>query len=228
MEHNDHSDELPSTLLVESPDLVEGHDEDEEAMPGFHEHDENDADLDQEDGEEAPADLEPNVDAPVIDRPKPRPPVSAPARSTSTTVMPPSIIGTSASTVSAPGTSTKSHSTSHVTRQPEPSTTSRIDIGPPKKSGKRTDAQIKDDVAAGRVHTCPICGKAFETDNQGLNEHVDFCLSRGAIREAQAEARSPAKRESGWQWEKRGEDGGRKAIEKPRSTVTLKGKGKKG
>lgn len=32
---------------------------------------------------------------------------------------------------------------------------------------------------------CPICNK-IETTNRGLNEHIDFCLSRGAIREAQA------------------------------------------
>lgn len=32
---------------------------------------------------------------------------------------------------------------------------------------------------------CPICGKMLETDNQGLNEHVDFCLSKQAIKEAQ-------------------------------------------
>ncbi|KAF9478811.1 DNA/RNA polymerase [Pholiota conissans] len=38
------------------------------------------------------------------------------------------------------------------------------------------------------THECPICGKTLETDNEGLNAHVDFCLSRGAILEAQAEA----------------------------------------
>jgi len=34
---------------------------------------------------------------------------------------------------------------------------------------------------------CPICGRTLETDNQGLNAHVDFCLSKGAIMEAQSE-----------------------------------------
>lgn len=34
--------------------------------------------------------------------------------------------------------------------------------------------------------TCPICSKTMQTDNRGLNEHIDFCLSKGAIREAQA------------------------------------------
>jgi DNA polymerase kappa len=38
------------------------------------------------------------------------------------------------------------------------------------------------------THTCPICSKVMTTDNQGLNAHIDFCLSKGAIREAQAAA----------------------------------------
>ena len=42
-------------------------------------------------------------------------------------------------------------------------------------------------------HTCPICSKQLETDNQGLNAHIDFCLSKGAILEAHAEANSPKK-----------------------------------
>ena len=38
------------------------------------------------------------------------------------------------------------------------------------------------------THDCPVCGKTLDTDNEGLNAHIDFCLSRGAIMEAQAEA----------------------------------------
>ena len=51
------------------------------------------------------------------------------------------------------------------------------------------------------VHQCPVCGKTLETDNQGLNTHVDFCLSRGAILEAQvAASHAPAapKKFTGW------------------------------
>lgn len=51
------------------------------------------------------------------------------------------------------------------------------------------------------THQCPVCGKTLETDNQGLNAHVDFCLSRGAILEAQVEAsHAPAapKKFTGW------------------------------
>ncbi|KAG6897520.1 hypothetical protein C0992_000746 [Termitomyces sp. T32_za158] len=39
-------------------------------------------------------------------------------------------------------------------------------------------------------YECPVCGKALQTDNQGLNSHMDFCLSRSAIRQAHAEATS--------------------------------------
>jgi DNA polymerase kappa len=38
------------------------------------------------------------------------------------------------------------------------------------------------------THDCPVCGKTLETDNEGLNAHIDFCLSRGAIMDAQVEA----------------------------------------
>ena len=38
---------------------------------------------------------------------------------------------------------------------------------------------------------CPICGKMLETDNQGLNEHIDFCLSKQAIKEAQTASLKP-------------------------------------
>jgi len=36
--------------------------------------------------------------------------------------------------------------------------------------------------------TCPICDKTLQTDNDGLNKHIDFCLSKDAIREAHASA----------------------------------------
>ncbi|TBU33633.1 DNA/RNA polymerase [Dichomitus squalens] len=38
---------------------------------------------------------------------------------------------------------------------------------------------------------CPICSKMLEMDNQGLNEHIDFCLSKQAIKEAQASSLKP-------------------------------------
>jgi len=35
---------------------------------------------------------------------------------------------------------------------------------------------------------CPVCSRTLMTDNRGLNEHIDFCLSRDAIREARSSA----------------------------------------
>lgn len=41
-------------------------------------------------------------------------------------------------------------------------------------------------------HECPVCGAVLETDNDGLNAHVDYCLSRGAIKElANGDAKQP-------------------------------------
>ena len=51
------------------------------------------------------------------------------------------------------------------------------------------------------THDCPVCGKTLETDNVGLNAHIDFCLSRGAIMEAQVEASQSSTKDSkykGW------------------------------
>lgn len=45
-----------------------------------------------------------------------------------------------------------------------------------------------------RHQDCPICGKLLETDNKGLNAHIDFCLSRNVIMEAQTDAQSTAKK----------------------------------
>ena len=35
---------------------------------------------------------------------------------------------------------------------------------------------------------CPVCSRTLVVDNQGLNEHIDFCLSRETIREATSSA----------------------------------------
>ncbi|KAF9793195.1 hypothetical protein BJ322DRAFT_997410 [Thelephora terrestris] len=36
--------------------------------------------------------------------------------------------------------------------------------------------------------SCPVCSRTLMTDNRGLNEHIDFCLSRDAIRAARSSA----------------------------------------
>jgi DNA polymerase kappa len=61
---------------------------------------------------------------------------------------------------------------------------------------QRPNATIGDDSADEEVqssssrlneqHVCPICSKTLQTDNAGLNAHVDWCLSRSAILEASA------------------------------------------
>ncbi|KAH7888691.1 IMS-domain-containing protein [Phlebopus sp. FC_14] len=55
------------------------------------------------------------------------------------------------------------------------------------------------DVVALEHHACPVCGKQMTTNNRGLNAHIDFCLSKGVIMEAQTAANSasgPSKRPS--------------------------------
>lgn len=42
------------------------------------------------------------------------------------------------------------------------------------------------------TQACPICDKKVVMDNADFNAHIDFCLSRGAIMQAQKEASRPA------------------------------------
>lgn len=42
------------------------------------------------------------------------------------------------------------------------------------------------------TQTCPVCDKKLVMDNADLNAHIDFCLSRGTIMQAQKEAGKPA------------------------------------
>ena len=51
------------------------------------------------------------------------------------------------------------------------------------KSPTRPTSAISEDKAE---QHCPVCSRTLVTDNQGLNEHIDFCLSRDAIREARS------------------------------------------
>lgn len=45
---------------------------------------------------------------------------------------------------------------------------------------EKTDEKID----ASSTQTCPLCRKELETDNLGLNAHIDFCLSKDAIKQA--------------------------------------------
>lgn len=71
---------------------------------------------------------------------------------------------------------------------------------PKKKIRSNTPRQssvVADDKPAKQVQVCPICQKELETDNSGLNAHIDFCLSKGAIMQATAPTGSPVKDRTG-------------------------------
>ena len=51
--------------------------------------------------------------------------------------------------------------------------------------------------ASSESHTCHVCEKIIQTDNEGFNSHIDFCLSRDAIRQAHAEASSSPQKSTG-------------------------------
>lgn len=66
-----------------------------------------------------------------------------------------------------------------------------VDNGPSEPHAGTNQSASSSNVDTGTVvqpQTCPICSKTMQTDNRGLNAHVDFCLSKSAIREAQAMA----------------------------------------
>ncbi|OSD07100.1 DNA/RNA polymerase [Trametes coccinea BRFM310] len=59
----------------------------------------------------------------------------------------------------------------------------------PPRMGKHSPLVLNDSNPFGTSSSaleCPICSRMLETDNDGLNAHIDFCLSKQAIKEAQA------------------------------------------
>ena len=129
----------------------------EDAMPGFYENEEAERPLDADDPEDS---------APREQRGASRPPKSAPSSSAARN--PGSVAGPSSS-----------RATSHPPN---------LASGSAKRKRPRSPDPGEDHVTGTdevRDQTCPICSKVLETDNRGLNEHIDFCLSKGAIREAQ-------------------------------------------
>ncbi|KAJ7497255.1 DNA/RNA polymerase [Mycena latifolia] len=64
------------------------------------------------------------------------------------------------------------------------------------------------------THACPVCGKKVATENDVFNRHLDSCLSREAVRQAQAES-SASPKQGGDIWE-------RWAKMKPASKKTAK------
>ncbi|KAF5380614.1 hypothetical protein D9615_004634 [Tricholomella constricta] len=165
----------------------------EDVMPGFHENDENDHHLDQEIVET----LVPETN--LIARQCatiPRPPAPTPSIHSSLMKVD-AKQHLASSSISGPSSSRtiKPHSLSDTAR---PTMSPAGDPGQILKTGVET-------------HACPICGKTLRTDNQGINSHIDFCLSRGAIREARDEARTAKKATfSGFKLTDKGKEKGRK------------------
>ncbi|KAI0335006.1 DNA/RNA polymerase [Cubamyces sp. BRFM 1775] len=101
-----------------------------------------------------------------------------------------------------PSTS-KPRSTSHQPRRstsPDPSSVLKsmdgkhsLSVSPKSKKARRPATERNEllPVVSSTRLECPICGKFLDTNNQGLNEHVDFCLSKQAIKEAQTESLKP-------------------------------------
>ncbi|PCH43374.1 IMS-domain-containing protein [Wolfiporia cocos MD-104 SS10] len=162
-----------------------------EVMPGFHE--DNEADEDDMHAS-APADDDDDPIAvkkqhldrqatPAPNKPaftRPRPPMSAPAPSLASTSTSPFMKPTSHKQRSARTAQGPSRHSSSAEPEARPSRFPTLaHPGAPEATAIDADAE---------EHTCPICGRSMCTDNQGLNAHIDFCLSKSAIREAQAAA----------------------------------------
>lgn len=153
--------------------LVEDEEEDnEDVMPGFHEQEV----VSGFEGIDEESDSEGNPVAGPSSRPHRRPPVSAPA--------PP--------TQGKPSVSLEAHHSPGMAEGKARAKSSELE-GRPYRLKQDGDEDIMQNsegdpkTFADSMLECPICLKNLETDNQGLNAHIDFCLSRGAIWEAQGE-----------------------------------------
>ena len=153
----------------------------EDAMPGYHEEADADDEADKDAmhiglAEEVMAMVDPddasgrNAAPTDTHSAHPRPPNSAPPTASQSSVKPMS---------------------SSYSRQPN----ARASSTAPSASGSATrtrrtrspSLRAPSESAPGAVtQTCPICSRTMVTDNDGLNAHIDFCLSKEAIREAQA------------------------------------------
>jgi len=104
------------------------------------------------------------------------------------------------------------HSTSHV----ELSSNNKQAAGLSRPRSNSEAFNTKSKQHRGEVpvitQTCPICAKVLETDNAGLNAHIDFCLSRGTIMQAQKESSKISS-----QSHSKGGPITKKSVSKPRS-----------
>jgi DNA polymerase kappa len=171
-------------------------------MPNFHEDEEEDevfrdlmrANTDDENGHSDSGDESVPIQHPK-DKVKPRPPTSAPA---------PQLRKENLD--SAGPNLSRSKPKSYSARQPLPSPsfqplTNMQDAteGRPVSAAdvSKFDASKAVRASEQNAQICPVCSKSLVLDNQEFNTHVDFCLSREAIKEAQLEAVGSSVREMG-------------------------------
>ncbi|KAJ6475326.1 DNA/RNA polymerase [Mycena vitilis] len=72
-------------------------------------------------------------------------------------------------------------------------------------SSRKPDSKRPQQPLGREMHTCPVCEKKVPTENDAFNAHLDLCLSRDAIRQAQAEVGAspkPEVQEQGGIWER--------------------------
>ena len=150
----------------------------EDAMPGYHEEADAEDEADKDAmhiglAEEVMGVVDPGDGYARADDSghRPRPPNSAPPTSSQPSTKP----------ISS-GPSRKFHGRASSTAPSASGSTARAH-----RARSSSASRALSESAPGAVtQTCPICSKTMVTDNDGLNAHIDFCLSREAIREAQA------------------------------------------
>ncbi|EMD37296.1 hypothetical protein CERSUDRAFT_113946 [Gelatoporia subvermispora B] len=147
----------------------------EEAMPGFHEHDEGDDFIEDHLAEEIEMEQD-NQPPPKATTTRSRPPNSAPAPSSDL-----SSAKESSSRSAKPSSAVVKSSIPHAGDSPR----TPLRNSPSLSGTACSPAQLDDAVC---TQICPICGKSLETNNRGFNAHIDFCLSKDAILEAQTSA----------------------------------------
>lgn len=147
-------------------------------MPGFHEHDETDNKMEDDDLE-----VEEIIDL---------------------TELSDHVVSFDESPTSRPGRPPHSTSNAHASSSKSETPTKRRRNSEAAPSSRKAGHETPKSRLIPETHECPVCSKTLETDNHGLNTHVDFCLSRGAIMEAQVEAsrskpiKSQSKTFKGW------------------------------
>lgn len=151
----------------------------QDAMPGYHEHGDLDDDLDVDhsfddhiDGNSS------DVQQPYIPRGSPQRPPRSPKSAPSSSI--------GARTYKP--TSSGSQKPRSVYGLP----TSVLESNkPPSDSTSHLPGEVNEQDGDTSMLTCPVCAKSMRTDNIGLNSHIDFCLSKNAIKEAQVSATIP-------------------------------------